>query len=236
MLPENSVSFLTTNKGKPMLLLNQFMSKCNKTTPTKKYWVCSEKGCGVSVHTTLNDELLLTTGDHEHVARPDILETKTLREKMKNRILNETTSITKIYDDEISNASLSDEGTALFPTVAEYREYLSEEKRTVATGGFPSILGSNMSKARRKKTPVIPTSCVFDIPTFYQETLSQKQFLLMDFFLKRGKDRVIVYATAQQLQLLFDSEVIFVDGTFGTAPGGFEQVFLIHIQLFGQGN
>ena len=116
-----------------MLLLNQFMFKCNKTTPVKKYWVCSEQGCGVSVHTTLNGELLLTTGDHEHFARPDILETKVLREKMKNRILNETTSITKIYDDEISNASLSDEGTALFPTVAEYREYLSEEKRTVAT-------------------------------------------------------------------------------------------------------
>ena len=99
-----------------------------------------------------------------------------------------------------------------------------------------SLLGSNMSKARREKTPVMPTSCVFDIPTFYQETLSQKQFLLMDFFLKRGKDRVIVYATAQQLQLLFDSEVIFFDGTFGTARTGFEQVFLIHIQLFRQGN
>ena len=102
----------------------------------KKYWLCSEKGCGVSVHTTLHGELLLTTGDHEHVARPDILETTVLREKMESRILNEATSITKVYDVEINNASLSDEGTALFPTVAGYREYLSEEKRTIATCWF----------------------------------------------------------------------------------------------------
>jgi hypothetical protein len=92
-----------------------------------------------------------------------------------------------------------------------------------------------MSKARRKKTPVIPASCIFEIPTSYQETLSQKRFMLMDFFLKRGTDRVIVYATDQQLQLLFSSEIVFVDGTFSTAPKGFDQVFLMHIQQFGQG-
>ena len=52
-----------------------------------------------------------------------------------------------------------------------------------------------MSKARRKKTPVVPASCIFEIPTIYQQTLKQERFLLMDFFLKRGTDRVIVYAT-----------------------------------------
>lgn len=78
--------------------------------------------------------------------------------------------------------------------------------------------------------PVIPTSCVFEISTSYQE-----RFLLMDFFLKRGTERVIVYATDVQLKLLFNSEMIFVDGTFSTAPSGFDQVFLIHVQQFGQG-
>jgi len=92
-----------------------------------------------------------------------------------------------------------------------------------------------MSKARRKKTPVIPESCAFEIPTYYQQTLTQKRFLLMDFFLKRGTERVLVFATDQQMELLFNSTTIFVDGTFSTAPNGFNQVFLIHIQRFGQG-
>ena len=57
----------------------------------------------------------------------------------------------------------------------------------------------------------------------------------MDFFLKRGKERVIAFSTEAQLQLLFTSETIFIDGTFGGAPAGFEQLFLIHVQYFGQG-
>ena len=73
MPEESSVSFLKTNKGKSLLLLNQSMFKCNKTMQTKKYWVCSEHGCCHSVHTSLNEEFFLATDDHEHVARLDIL-------------------------------------------------------------------------------------------------------------------------------------------------------------------
>ncbi|CAF3819673.1 unnamed protein product [Rotaria sordida] len=210
-----SISFLKSNKGKTLLLLNQYLFKCNKTTHSKKYWTCIERGCGVSVQTDLNDQFLLINGDHNHVVNPDLIEVKVLKEKMKHRILTETTSLTQIYDQDIANAKLSEATAAQFPTVIEYR--------------------SNMSKTRRKITPVIPTSCVFEIPTPYQETLSQKRFLLMDFFLKRGKERVIVYSTNQQLHLLFNSEEIFIDGTFHVAPGGFEQVFLIHVHHFGQG-
>ena len=92
-----------------------------------------------------------------------------------------------------------------------------------------------MSKARRKATPVIPTSCVFEIPIPYQKTLTQERFLLMDFYLKRGKDRVVVFSTDQQLHLLFNAETVFMDGTFSVTPVGFEQIFLMHVQHFGQG-
>ncbi|CAF5022389.1 unnamed protein product, partial [Rotaria sp. Silwood1] len=37
-----------------------------------------------------------------------------------------------------------------------------------------------MSKARRKNTPVIPSSEIFEIPELYQQTLSHKRFLLAD--------------------------------------------------------
>jgi len=92
-----------------------------------------------------------------------------------------------------------------------------------------------MSKARRKNTPVIPSSVVFDIPESYQQTLSTDRFLFMDTFLKRGKSRILVFASDQQLKLLFNSDTIFMDGTFDTRPNHFEQVFLIHVRKFGQG-
>ncbi|CAF1506917.1 unnamed protein product [Adineta ricciae] len=192
MSPSNhpSISFVTSNKGKRLLSFGEYLFKCNKTTLSKQYWVCIEHGCGVFIHTNLNNEFLLITGDHNHVARPDILEMKVLREKMKNRILNESTSITKIYDEEVTKAALAESIAAQFPTVVEYQSY--------------------------------------------QKTLSNKQFLLMDFYMKRSKERVIVYATSQQLRLLCSSATIFMDETFGVTPDGFEQVFLIHVQHLGQ--
>ncbi|CAF4447358.1 unnamed protein product [Rotaria magnacalcarata] len=134
---------------------------------------------------------------------------------MKERILVETTSITKIYDEEIVKANISKGATALIPTVVEFR--------------------SNMSKARRKKTPVIPSTFMFEIPDLYQSTLTEKRFLLIDIFLKRGQDRILIFASDQQLKLLYESSTIFMDGTFDIAPAPFKQVYLIHAEKFGQG-
>ena len=121
---KQNLSFVTSNKGKRLLSYDHYLFKCNKATDTKIYWICISDGCGVFVHTDLNDRFLTISGDHVHVARPDLLEARALREKMKNRIMNETTSITKIYDEEIAKASLSESTAATFPTVVEYRMYL----------------------------------------------------------------------------------------------------------------
>jgi hypothetical protein len=92
-----------------------------------------------------------------------------------------------------------------------------------------------MSKARRKNTPVIPSSMMFEIPEFYQQTLSSKRFLFIDVFLKRGKDRILFFSSDQQLELLFESDTVFMDGTFDITPGPFKQVYIIHAHKFGQG-
>ena len=92
-----------------------------------------------------------------------------------------------------------------------------------------------MSKTRRKMTPVIPSTVMFDIPESYQQTLSAKRFLLIDLCMSRGKDRILVFSSDQQLELLFESETVFMDGTFDTTPANFKQVYLIHAQKFGQG-
>lgn len=121
MQPE--ISFATSNKGKPLLVCNRYVFKCNKTTSSKKYWVCNERTCGVYVHTNMIDEFLSINGTHNHVAEPDQLEVKLLREKMKERIVTETTSLTRIYDEEVAKATLSKAATAGLPTVIEFRMF-----------------------------------------------------------------------------------------------------------------
>ncbi|CAF1602732.1 unnamed protein product [Rotaria magnacalcarata] len=80
-----------------------------------------------------------------------------------------------------------------------------------------------MREAHRKITPVIPSSVIFDIPEWYQQTFSSERFLLVDFFMTHGKDRVLVCSSDQHLELLFESETIFMDGAFDTTPTNFKQ-------------
>ena len=117
------LEFTLSNKGKPQLIHKGYLFKCNKTTDKKKYWLCIESRCGVSLHTTLKDVFLVINGIHKHVENPDDLQVKILRSKMKERILLETTPITKIYDEEICKANLSHGAAAIIPTVVEFRMY-----------------------------------------------------------------------------------------------------------------
>lgn len=120
---ELDISFVTSNKGKRLLVLKNYLFKCNRTTPSKKYWSCTEKDCGVYTHTSLTDEFICIRGTHNHPANPDQIQVKIVKDKMKERILGETTSITKIYDEEIVKANLSKAAVAIIPTVIEYRMY-----------------------------------------------------------------------------------------------------------------
>ena len=67
--------------------------------------------------------MMSITGVHNHAANPDHIEAKIVRDKMKERILFETTSLTKIYDEEIVKANLSKAAAAIMPTIIQYRKY-----------------------------------------------------------------------------------------------------------------
>ena len=73
------------------------------------------------MNTNTRNKFFSINGDHNHASEPHLLDMKQIKSKMKERILNETTSLTKIYDEEIKKASLSDKATAAFLSVIEFR-------------------------------------------------------------------------------------------------------------------
>ncbi|CAF4310358.1 unnamed protein product, partial [Rotaria sordida] len=75
---------------------------------------------------------------------------------------------------------------------------------------------SDLTSMRPKPPPPLPTSADFDIPDFYQQTLNCTQFICTDKIIK--KKRMILFATDKQLEVLFSSEWIFLDGTFDKCP------------------
>ncbi|CAF1436350.1 unnamed protein product, partial [Rotaria magnacalcarata] len=62
-----SISFINSNKGKPLLVADDYIFKLNKTTTRTKYWIRTINGCTAKVHTDLNNGLMKTVGYHSHL-------------------------------------------------------------------------------------------------------------------------------------------------------------------------
>jgi len=56
-----------------------------------------------------------------------------------------------------------------------------------------------------------------------------QQFLLYDN--ENNDYRVIIFSSPEALQILKSSKYWYVDGTFSTAPTGFNQVYVIHVKM-----
>ena len=71
----------------------------------------------------------------------------------------------------------------------------------------------------------------FDIPQVYRHTVDGARYLLSDR-IQRGNGtpvtRIIVFATDEQLRMLFTSSHILMDGTFDSCPPHFDQIYSIH--------
>ena len=89
------------------------------------------------------------------------------------------------------------------------------------------ILDQSFAAIRRKLVPPLPSSCLFDIPDQYKLTANGERFLLCDE-LRVRRERLLLYASDLQLDLLFDSQTVYMDATFSKAPPHFSQVFIIH--------
>ncbi|CAF3315591.1 unnamed protein product [Rotaria socialis] len=173
------ISFINSQKGKQLLIANEYIFKLNKTTTTTKYWKCV-------------------------VNKKETIEVREFREKVKQREVNETAPIPRIYDEECAKAKLSDATTAILPSERE--------------------MNSGINKSRRAMTPTISTTQLFDIPEPFTKTLHDDDFLIVDKMITR-RQRIFLFASREQLKMLLGADTILMDGTFSTYPSMFDQVY-----------
>jgi hypothetical protein len=77
----------------------------------------------MTVHTDENDVYVCGgKTNHDHQPNSDLVQTKRLREKMKQRVLNELTPIAVIYKEETAKAPVDRAVLAAFPTNQEICE------------------------------------------------------------------------------------------------------------------
>jgi hypothetical protein len=117
-------SFLNSNKGKPLLVIDDYVfQQSGKTTIATTYWACQLKDCSAVAHTDTKSGVLTKQKNiHCHPPVPEKIQVRRLMNKVKIRIINETTAIGQIYDQEIAKADLSKIALVMASTTNEARE------------------------------------------------------------------------------------------------------------------
>ncbi|CAF1610064.1 unnamed protein product [Rotaria magnacalcarata] len=77
-----AILFINSNKGKPLLVADDYTFKLNKATATTKYWICTIKDCAAKVHTDSNNGLMKSVGNHSHLPEKEKLVVREVREKI----------------------------------------------------------------------------------------------------------------------------------------------------------
>ncbi len=117
-----TITTTTSNKRRLMLVIEgyDFQLKNFNQDRTVKFWRCTNRACRVLVHTTLENEFLRYGGKlscHSHLPNPSAYEVRNLREAMRKRAENETTSLKKIAEQEVRQALLTAEALAILPRI-----------------------------------------------------------------------------------------------------------------------
>lgn len=205
------LEYVKNQKGGNLLLYQGCLFRKEKTDATgKSIWKCTEydkNKCSARIHTR-NDAIVKEPDGHNH--GPDIAKAKTkaVVAEMKDRAAIAPESSThQIVVASTSNLSIAVKGQ--MPSVACL-------KRTV-----------QRLRQQENGAPPNPNSLEdLEIPDRYRLTDAGEQFLLWDS--GPGPNRILIWATERNLDLLAQSRHWYADGTFKTVPPLFRQLYTIH--------
>ncbi|CAF5168955.1 unnamed protein product, partial [Rotaria magnacalcarata] len=180
----------TSTRGGKMIYMNDFGYLFLNETKNAVGWRCARRdlNCKAVIYTLKNtQEFSHWNGQvHSHLRDAGYTRKNEILSKIKSRVVDEFIPIKVIIEDEYRKAKLT-----------------AEEKRVMP---LPIQIESGLYKLRRKRYPPIPTDQKFIIPPVYQETYSNSRFLIYDKRKTVYGGRLLIFASDDQLNVLFHSE------------------------------
>ena len=201
---------LIVKKGRGTnLVYKGYTHRKDGTSGGKQYWRCTQRTtCKGRVHTTGEGDNVTVVMYKDHDTHmPD--EEKAVKVTVKSKLCEMAKEdpirpLKQLYKDFITSENLPDDADDVL---------------------IPSFTGcrTQMHRSRHENFPVLPTSREeVKLEGEWATTSTGQRFLL-----HQDADMVIL-ATDENLQLLADSEILFLDGTFKAAPRLYRQLFSIH--------
>jgi hypothetical protein len=203
------LQFIKSQKGHDLLSHNGFLFRKERSSTEKTIWKCvyyDSKKCPGRCHTSDN-EVIKFTNNHNHV--PDA--TTVPRRKVMLDIKEKATTSQATTHQVLAQATVG-----ISQAVAGQLPSTSLIKRTI-----------QRTRQREGRAPPCPTNLRdLVIPEEFTQSSSGEPFLLFDS--GPSEDRLLIFSTRRNLQLLAQCEHWYADGTFKTAPPLFSQLYTIH--------
>ncbi|CAF1040411.1 unnamed protein product [Rotaria magnacalcarata] len=192
----STFTFSTTEKNKPLLICKGFAYTIDKTANDKTYWKCEHVRkfkCKRRIHTNCTHTTLLHENDNRnHPGNPVSTEIRIFEEKIRHRARNSNEATQNVIAYCLTN--LSNHAVARLPD-------------------FKHVKRNIQNHPVKKDLPEIPHDKAFNLIPDKLTTTKRNSFFLQ-FDSGPGNDRIIIFASAEQLQLLENGEQLLVDGTF----------------------
>ena len=200
-----SILFSKSEKGKPVLIENGFDYIEERTHENKVYCRCTQcnkQKCKVSLH-TINNTICHRVADDNHAPNPSISGIRQCRSELRE--LSKTTMGTHSIVATTSTAVLNQ-----LPPINNLKHTVSRQR--AASLNFP---------ANPRSISEIHITDSFAL------TKKKEQFLQYDSG-NQDPDRILIFATKQELDLLQSCTDVYVDSIFKVLPQHFYQFYLIH--------
>ncbi|CAF1942855.1 unnamed protein product [Rotaria magnacalcarata] len=202
-----------TKLGGDMLFMEEsiylFQSKSDKLM--KKLWRCQrrDKKCRAVVYTDSTSASYLGNNGIDHNHPTDLLLVKKhhLINDLKRKVEDLTVNVPAAVDQGIANLGLDNEVMVNFP--------------------LPKAVVRTIYRHRANMFPPLPNDQTFEIPKQFSQTKRRESIIIYDGYKKKYDGRLLLFSTNELLQQLCETELILVDGTFASAPIGFEQLVII---------
>ena len=168
-------------------------------------WECDQRrnkfACKAKLH-VLDDQIIKEINNHTHAVNRGEVQASKVRQEMKKRARETEETPQQIISNAV--AHLNDHAAVTMLAVHHIRREIRRQRKRAGNQVY------------------VPQDRFFDIPPEYQQTAAGEAFLLHDT--GNGDDRILVFATNENIQLLAESQSWFMDSTFKTSPELFFQV------------
>ena len=207
MEPVTVDKVISSERGKDLLVINGYNFRFQKIlADSMERWCCTDNKCKCYIKCNESREIFGGNVKHSHDADSEA--------SLNRQILNN--SVKRKAMEDFSET----------PRKLIHKQLQSQCVDTLTYKDIRNI-SRNMHKARSSKLPPLPT----DIQGTHEalsavqvQTSSKEQFLLVN----DSEKNIVMFSCKTNLQFLSSIDVLYVDGTFKSAPKYFHQLLTIH--------